>query len=62
MGLMAEQLEKVKQAVGDLQIDEIAPLNKENLDARVAPPDILGEMCSSMTAVGEQFEKGEYIF
>lgn len=55
-------MEKVKQAVGDLQIDEIAPLNKENLDARVAPPNILGEMCSSMTAVGEQFEKGEYIF
>ena len=57
---MAEQLDKIKQAVADLEIDDIVPLVKESLDAGIPATDILGGMCQGMTVVGEQFEKGEY--
>jgi methylmalonyl-CoA mutase cobalamin-binding domain/chain len=57
---MAEQLEKLKQAMADLEIDDIAPLVREGLDAGLPATDILGQMCAGMTTVGELFEKGEY--
>jgi methylmalonyl-CoA mutase cobalamin-binding domain/chain len=57
---MAEQLEKLKQAVADLEIDDVAPLVRAGLDAGIPATDLLGQMCAGMTAVGELFEKGEY--
>ncbi|MBU1671950.1 MAG: cobalamin-dependent protein [Actinobacteria bacterium] len=57
---MAEQLEKVQAAVSDLDLDNIAPLVREALDAGQAPKDVLGAMCSGMAKVGELFEQGEY--
>ncbi len=58
--LMSENLDTLKKAVTDLDIDEIAPLVSRALDAGESPTDTLGAMCQGMGAVGELFEKGEY--
>ena len=52
--------DKLKQAVTDLEIDDIAPLVRQALDDGEAPTAVLGEMCAGMGVVGELFEKGEY--
>lgn len=57
---MAEQLDRLKKAVGDLEIDDIVPLVNEGLDAGLPATEILGSMCAGMNDVGELFEKGEY--
>lgn len=57
---MAEQLEGLKKAVAELEIDDIVPLVKESLDAGAEATEVLGKMCEGMTEVGELFEKGEY--
>ena len=57
---MSENLDKLRQAVADLEIDDIAPLVRESLGAGDAPTDTLGAMCQGMGTVGELFEKGEY--
>lgn len=57
---MAAQLDKVQAAVSDLDLDNIAPLVREALDAGQAPKDVLGAMCAGMAKVGGLFEQGEY--
>lgn len=57
---MAEQLEGLKKAVAELEIDDIVPLVKESLDAGAEATEVLGKMCEGMAEVGELFEKGEY--
>jgi methylmalonyl-CoA mutase cobalamin-binding domain/chain len=57
---MSENLDKLRQAVADLEIDDIAPLVTKSLDAGETPTDTLGAMCQGMGTVGELFEKSEY--
>lgn len=57
---MSEQLDKLKQAMKDLDLDAIAPLVREGLDAGEQPALILEAMCLGMAGVGDLFEKGEY--
>lgn len=57
---MGEYLGKVEAAVRELDLDAIAPLAGEALDAGEEPNAILKSMCAGMTGVGELFEKGEY--
>jgi 5-methyltetrahydrofolate--homocysteine methyltransferase len=57
---MGEQLDKVKVALTELDLDAIAPAVKEALDDGEDPTLILASMADGMAAVGELFEKGEY--
>ncbi len=57
---MGDHLDRVKQALADLELDELAPLLTEALDAGVKAPDLLGAMSAGMVVVGERFEAGEY--
>jgi dimethylamine corrinoid protein len=52
--------EKLKKAVAELEIDDIAPLVTQALDEGETPTAVLGDMCQGMGVVGELFEKGEY--
>lgn len=58
--LMGENLEKVKTAVAELDLDGIAPAVTAALDAGEDPPIILANMADGMAAVGKLFEDGEY--
>jgi len=57
---MGEQLDKVKTALRDLDLDAIAPAVQEALDAGEEPALILANMADGMAGVGDLFEKGEY--
>lgn len=57
---MAGKLDELKKAMVDLDLDAIAPLVKEALDAGEEPALILAGMADGMAGVGELFEKGEY--
>ncbi len=57
---MEGYLEKVREAVANLELDEVAPLLRESLDAGVGAVDLLGAMSQGMVKVGELFEKEEY--
>jgi methylmalonyl-CoA mutase cobalamin-binding domain/chain len=59
-GLMSEQLDKLKQAMTELDLDAIAPLVKQGLDEGDQPVLLLEAMCLGMAGVGDLFEKGEY--
>jgi len=57
---MGQKLEELKKAMTELDLDAIAPLVREALDAGEEPPMVLASMADGMAAVGELFEKGEY--
>ena len=57
---MGEQLEALKNAMVELDLDAIAPLVGKALQEGEVPVDVLGAMCLGMAGVGELFEKGEY--
>jgi methylmalonyl-CoA mutase cobalamin-binding domain/chain len=57
---MSENLDALKKAVAELDIDEIAPLVQKSLDAGEKATDTLGAMCGGMGDVGRLFEEGEY--
>jgi methylmalonyl-CoA mutase cobalamin-binding domain/chain len=57
---MESYLDRVKQALADLELDDIAPLLKEALEAGEKAPALLGAMSAGMVVVGERFEAGEY--
>ncbi len=57
---MGEKLDKVKEALRDLDLDAIAPAVQEALDAGEEPALILANMADGMAGVGDLFEKGEY--
>lgn len=57
---MGEYPDKLTQAIADLELEEIAGLAKQGLDAGEEPSDLLGGMCAGMAKVGELFEEGEY--
>jgi 5-methyltetrahydrofolate--homocysteine methyltransferase len=57
---VSEILDKLRSAVADLDLDAIATLAGEALEAGEKPNAILASMCDGMTSVGERFENGEY--
>lgn len=57
---MAEYLERVKEAIANLELDEIGPLLREALDNGANAPAVLKAMSEGMVKVGELFEEGEY--
>jgi len=58
---MSETLLKVKEAIVELDLDEIQDAVKACLDAGVEPWEIIKEgMGEGMVVVGERFESGEY--
>lgn len=58
---MGETVEKVKEAIVELEIDDIEDAVKACLDEGVEPWDIINKgMAPGMTIVGERFEEGEY--
>lgn len=57
---MAGKLDELKKAMTELDLDAIAPLVREALDAGEDPPLVLASMAGGMAGVGELFEKGEY--
>ena len=56
---MENYLDRVKQALADLELDDITPLLTEALDAG-EKATLLGAMSAGMVVVGERFEAGEY--
>jgi len=57
---MSENLDRLRQAMADLDIDGIVPAVRASLDGGETATDTLGAMCRGMGMVGELFEKGEY--
>jgi len=57
---MGDYPERLTKAIADLELEEIAPLVQEGLDAGETATDLLGGMCIGMSKVGELFEEGEY--
>ena len=57
---MGDYLEKVTQTMADLELDDLAPLLTEALDAGQEASALLGAMSAGMVVVGERFEAGEY--
>lgn len=56
-----KQVEKIKQAVVDLDLDNIAGLVKEAVASGASKQDIIeGGMRDGMSEVGRRFEEGEY--
>lgn len=57
---MGDYPEKLTKAIAELELEEIAPLVQEGLDAGETATDLLGGMCVGMSKVGQLFEEGEY--
>jgi len=57
---MGDYPEKLSQAIADLELESIAALVQEALDAGEEPTALLGGMGAGMSKVGELFEQGEY--
>ncbi len=57
---MAKSLKNVTKLVADLELEMIASVVQESLDAGAKPLKILQAMSSGMIQVGNLFEKGEY--
>ena len=51
---------KVREAVRDLELEEVPDLLREALGAEVKADELLEAMCAGMSEVGSLFEKGEY--
>lgn len=57
---MGDYPEKLTKAIAELELEEIAPLVQEGLDAGETATELLGGMCGGMSKVGQLFEEGEY--
>ncbi|MBC7231369.1 MAG: cobalamin B12-binding domain-containing protein [Actinobacteria bacterium] len=57
---MEDYLERVRQALADLEADDLAALLTEALQAGVGATDLLAAMSEAMVEVGRRFEAGEY--
>lgn len=57
---MGEQLEIVKKAIVDLELEDIEQIVSGALDAGEEPQAVLDAMCAGMGAVGDLFDQGEY--
>jgi 5-methyltetrahydrofolate--homocysteine methyltransferase len=55
-----DYIAKVKDAVRDLELEEVPVMLREALDAGEAPNMLLAGMCDGMAEVGKLFESGEY--
>ena len=57
---MAKSLKNVTRLVADLELEQVAGVVQESLDAGAEPLKILQAMSAGMMRVGELFEKGDY--
>lgn len=57
---MGESLERVGNAISNLELENIQQLVQQALDAGEGPKTVLDAMCEGMGRVGELFEQGEY--
>lgn len=57
---MSDYMAGVRQALADLEWDDMAPLLEEALGAGEQATTLLGAMSEGMVEVGERFEAGEY--
>jgi len=58
--VMAKSLKNVTRLVADLELEQIASVVQESLDAGTEPLAILQAMSAGMIQVGKLFEQGEY--
>jgi len=57
---MAKSLKNVTQLVADLELEKVASVVQDALDAGADPLKVLQAMSQGMTQVGKLFEQGEY--
>ena len=61
MASKEEILERIKNLLIDIKIDEVEEAVKEALDAGLSPLEIIeGGLAPAMRVIGDKFEKGEY--
>ncbi|MHB8781786.1 MAG: corrinoid protein [Candidatus Geothermincolia bacterium] len=57
---MEASMDKLREAMVALELDEIVPLVRRSLDAGAEPQAVLGTMSAAMAEVGRLFQEGEY--